>query len=161
MVAAGAKQAIGPDPRSQRGETRGSITHTSPEAICPYKEGEPLVKLGELYEAVGVKLSGITLRADTMEVALSAIFVIAKLRNRHGPNATVQDVFDTSRLPENMPTTPLVRYLLALPLQYAMGPGDVVAVSKLAVLVAEVQMVLDEFDLISTANGPVPRPRSI
>jgi hypothetical protein len=120
------------------------------------------VKLGELWEAVSVKLAGIGLTAGEAEVALEALFVITGLVHRNGRNAVVRDWVDPAALPDHMASMPLARYLLSLPFEYDnMVPRDVVTVAQLAVLVAGVQAALDDLGLISTATGPVPRPRSI
>jgi hypothetical protein len=127
------------------------------------KGKENPMKLGELLEKVSIKLAGIGFTADEVEVALGACFIIADLVARHGPDVEVEDRIEPGFLPDHMPSTPLIRHLLTLPMQFVreFTPGDVVTVSRLAVLVGEIQALLDRYDLISTANGPLPRPRSI
>ena len=115
--------------------------------------------LGELLEQVSIKLAGIGLSVDEATTAVSGGSVIAGLIARHGHDALIEDLITEQDLPAEMPATDIVRMILSLPLQRDMPPEDVWDLTRLAILLAQIERFLDRNDLVSTAHGPIPRNR--
>lgn len=117
------------------------------------------MKLGELLDAILVKLAWIGLTTRDAAVASEGIAYIVGLLDVFGEDHLVKDHFEADGLPTGVPNTLLIRTLASVPTHFrsVISVEDMERIIRLTALITDVQLVLNRYDLASTANGPVPR----